>query len=176
MKFVVSGKNIDVTEALKDRIESKIGKLSKFFNEDTEVHATLSVEKNRQIVEVTIPFKGIIFRTEQYNDDMYAAIDKVVDILERQIVKNKTRLEKRFKEDASRFENLFEKYQDSTEDEYKVVKVKKFAMKPMTQDEAILQMNLLGHEFFVFRSVDDNQINIIYKRRDGNYGMIQPKE
>lgn len=174
MKFIISGKNIVVTDALKDRVESKIGKLNKFFANETEVHTTLSVEKNRQIIEVTIPFKGMIFRAEQTNDDMYAAIDKVVDVLERQIVKNKTRLTKRFKDENFKFEGLDANYKD--EEDTGIIKMKKFHLKPMTQDEAILQMNLIGHEFFMFRNSDTNQINVVYKRKDGNYGLIEPEE
>lgn len=175
MKFIISGKNIEVTDALHQRIESKIGKLDKFFNGPTEAHATLSVEKNRQIVEVTINYKGVIFRAEQVNDDMYAGIDKVVDILEKQIVKNKKRLEKRFKDDSLKFEHLIEEHGEDMDEEHDIVKTKKFAMKPMTAEEAILQMNLLGHEFFIFRNSENEEINAVYKRKHGGYGLIQPE-
>lgn len=176
MKFIVSGKNIDVTDALRERIESKIGKLSKFFNADTDVHATMSVEKNRQIIEVTIHYKGMIFRAEQATEDMYASIDKVVDVLEKQIVKNKTRLEKRFKDESLGFEDLMETHGESVDEEHNnVVKKKKFLIKPMTEDEAILQMNMLGHEFYVFKNIEDDELNVVYKRKHGGYGIIQPE-
>ncbi len=176
MKFIVSGKNIDVTSALRERIESKIGKLGKFFSPDTDVHATMSVEKNRQIIEVTIHYKGMIFRAEQSTEDMYASIDKVVDVLEKQIVKNKTRLERRFKDENLGFEGLVETHsEDIDEEHHNVVKTKKFLMKPMTEDEAILQMNMLGHEFFVFKNIEDEQLNVVYKRKHGGYGIIQPE-
>jgi putative sigma-54 modulation protein len=177
MKFIVSGKNINVTDALREKIESKLSKLGKFFNEDTEIHATFSVQKNAHILEVTIPFKGIIFRAEQSNEDMYASIDKVVDILERQIIKNKTKLERRFKEESLRFEQLTSDFKgDTNEENYKIVKTKRFAMKPMSTEEAILQMNLLGHSFFMFRNTDTNQISVVYKRNDQDYGIIEPEE
>jgi len=175
MKFIISGKNIEVTEALKERVELKIGKLNKLFNVGTEVHVTLSVEKNRQIVEVTIMYKGFIFRAEQVNEDMYASIDKVVDVLEKQIVKNKKRLEKRFKDESLKFDYLIETYGESIDEEHNVIKNKKFALKPMTEEEAILQMNLLGHEFYMFRNSENEDINVIYKRKHGGYGLIQPE-
>lgn len=175
MKIIVSGKNFEVTEALKNRVVNKIGKLSKFFNPDTEAHITMSVEKNRQIVEVTIPFNGIVIRGEAQEDDMYASIDKVVDIVEKQILKNKTRLEKKLREGAFRFDNE-PAYNDIPEEkEFRVVRSKKFAIKPMTVEEAILQMNLLGHEFFVFSNADTKEVNVVYKRKDGNYGLIEPE-
>ena len=175
MKFIISGKNIEVTEALKERVELKIGKLNKLFNVGTEAHVTLSVEKNRQIVEVTIMYKGFIFRAEQVNEDMYTSIDKVVDVLEKQIVKNKKRLEKRFKDESLKFDYLIETYGESIDEEHNVIKNKKFALKPMTEEEAILQMNLLGHEFYMFRNSDNEEINVIYKRKHGGYGLIQPE-
>jgi putative sigma-54 modulation protein len=175
MKFIISGKNIEVTEALKDKVKKKIGKLDKFFNPNTEVHATLSVEKTRQIIEVTITSNGIVLRAEESNEDMYASIDKVVDILERQIRRNKTRLEKRLREGAFKAGNIeFDTHVDE-EHEFKVVRSKKFAIKPMTVEEAILQMNLIGHEFYMFSNADTKEVNVVYKRKDGNYGLIEPE-
>lgn len=178
MKFIVSGKNFEVTDALKDRVSKKLGKLEKFFNPDTEAHVTMSVEKNRQIVEVTIIHNGIVFRAEVSNDDMYASIDKSVDILERQIRKNKTRLEKRLHENAFNAEgvNLDQNDREVEEEhEFKVVRSKKFTIKPMDIEEAILQMNLLGHEFFVFTNAETKEVNVVYRRKDGNYGLIEPE-
>ncbi|MCX8129204.1 MAG: ribosome-associated translation inhibitor RaiA [Clostridia bacterium] len=175
MKFIVSGKNIEVTEALKEKVISKMGKLEKFFNPGTEVHVTMSVQKNRQILEVTIPFNGVVLRAEEANDDMYASIDKVIDVLERQIRKNKTRLEKKLHETAFVIDNFAIKEDIAEEHEFKVVRSKRFAIKPMDVEEAVLQMNLLGHEFFVFSNADTNAVNVVYKRKDGNYGLIEPE-
>ncbi|WHH57526.1 ribosome-associated translation inhibitor RaiA [Petroclostridium sp. X23] len=180
MKFIITGRKIDVTDGLRDRINKKLGKLDKFFDEDTEVHVTLEVEKDRQMVEVTVPYKGIIFRAEEVNHDMYASIDKVVDHLERQIRKNKTRLEKRFKDDAFIIETVNggmpNDYKPVEEEkEFNVVKTKRFAIKPMDTEEAILQMNLLGHQFFVFFNADTDEVNVVYKRKDGDYGLIEPE-
>ena len=176
MKFKITGKNFDVTEALKDRVNKKLGKLEKFFNPQTEAQVTMSIQRNRHILEVTIPFGGITLRAEVAGEDMYACIDKAEDILERQIRKNKTRLSKRLhsgafeQPDAFRADTFVEE-----ETEFRVVRTKKFAVKPMPVEEAILQMNLLGHEFFMFSNAETNQVNVVYKRKDGNYGLIEPE-
>jgi putative sigma-54 modulation protein len=175
MKYIVSGKNIDVTEALKNKAINKLNKLAKFFNPDTDAHITMSVEKNRKIVEVTILFNGSVLRAEVANEDMYAAIDKAVDIIERQIRRNKTRLEKKLYEGAFVPANFAINEKIEEEQEFNVVRTKKFAIKPMPIDEAILQMNLLGHEFYMFSNADTNQVNVVYKRREGNYGLIEPE-
>jgi len=173
MKFIVSGKNIEMTEALKEKAIKKVGKLEKFFHEDTEVQITMSVQKNRQIVEVTIPFKGGVFRAQEENHDMYASIDKVVDSLEGQIRRNKTKILKKYHESGLKFENVKEA-DDEYEDEFKVVRSKKFPIKPMNIEEAILQMNMLGHEFFMFSNSETMEANVVYRRKDGNYGLIEP--
>jgi putative sigma-54 modulation protein len=174
MKFIVVGRNLEVTDALKTRVIKKLGKVEKFFNPDTEAHVTMSLQKNRQILEVTIPFNGIVLRAEEKSDDMYAAIDRVVDVLERQIMRNKTRLGKRIREDYFTSES-YRPEDDITEEEFHIVRSKKFAMKPMVVEEAILQMNLLGHEFFVFMNGDTKKVNVVYRRKDGNYGLIEPE-
>lgn len=175
MKIIITGKNIEITDALRDRVTKKIGKLDKFFDKDTEAHVTLSVQKMRQIVEVTIPFNGIVLRAEEYNDDMYASIDKTIDVLERQIRKNKTRLERKMYNNEFRIDS--HKFDDEVieEQEFNIVRSKKFAVKPMDVEEAILQMNLLGHAFFMFYNADTRQVNVVYKRKDGNYGLIEPE-
>lgn len=181
MKLIISGKNIEVTDALRERTIKKMSRLERFFSSETEAHITLSVEKIRHIVEVTIPYKGMIFRAEVVNDDMYASLDKAIDILERQIKKNKTRLEKRLREGAfipaEAPKNLSPVTEEDVEEEseFKIVRSKKFAIKPMDVEEAILQMNLLGHEFFVFTNADTNLVNVVYRRKDGNYGLIEPE-
>ncbi|HOJ10854.1 MAG TPA: ribosome-associated translation inhibitor RaiA [Clostridiales bacterium] len=177
MNFIVSGKNIDITEALRNTVVKKLGKLDKFFNPDTDVYVTMSVEKNRHIVEVTIPFNGVVLRAEELSDDMYASIDEVIDVLEGQIRKNKTRLKRKLYNGAIKPEYFaqIETQADVEEHEFKVVRTKKFAIKPMTVEEAILQMNLLGHQFFVFSNAESDEVNVVYKRKDGNYGLIEPE-
>jgi putative sigma-54 modulation protein len=181
MKFIITGRHIHITDALRDRIHKKIGKLDKFFHEDTEAHVTLEVEKERQMVEVTIPFHGIILRAEEENHDMYVAIDKTIDVLERQIRKYKTRISKKLKANAFHGETISTTTSTASmkdveeEGEFSVVKTKRFAVKPMNVEEAILQMNLLGHQFFVFSNADSEDVNVVYKRKDGDYGLIEPK-
>ncbi|MBZ4646197.1 MAG: putative sigma-54 modulation protein [Petroclostridium sp.] len=178
MRFIITGRKLDVTDGLRDRIHKKLGKLDKFFDADTEVHVTLEVEKDRQIVEVTIPFNGMILRAEEANSDMYASIDKIVDTLERQIRKNKTRLAKKLKENAFVVETVNDGLPPNDfeeETEFNIVKTKRFAIKPMDIEEAILQMNLLGHQFFVFSNADTEEVNVVYRRKDGNYGLIEPE-
>jgi putative sigma-54 modulation protein len=175
MKFIVSGKNLEVTESLKDKVTKKLGKFEKFFNPGTDFHVTLSVQKNRQIVEITAHFNGVVMRAEESNEDMYTSIDKAVDVIERQIRKNKTRLEKKLHEHAFRAENFRIESDVQEEQEFKIVRSKRFAIKPMAIEEAVLQMNLLGHEFFMFSNADSKEVNVVYKRKDGNYGLIEPE-
>lgn len=175
MKFIVSGKNLEVTEALKEKVVKKMGKLDKFFGPGTEAHVTMSVQRNRQILEVTIPFNGGVLRAEEANDDMYASIDKAIDVLERQIRKNKTRLEKKLHEDAFVPGNFTLDEDIPEEEDFAIVRSKRFAIKPMDVEEAVLQMNLLGHSFFVFSNADTKEVNVVYKRKDGNYGLIEPE-
>ncbi|MEW9094429.1 MAG: ribosome-associated translation inhibitor RaiA [Clostridiaceae bacterium] len=174
MKIIVNGKNIEITNALRNVVEKKLDKLDKYFSPNVEAHATLSVQKNRQIIEVTIPFNGVILRGEEATEDMYASIDLVVDKLERQIRKQKTKLQKRLYGDSLRFQSIPDE-EDKDTHEPKIVKTKKFAVKPMSDEEALLQMELLGHNFFVYESADTGDVNVIYKRKDGNYGLIEPE-
>ncbi|KXG75527.1 ribosome hibernation-promoting factor, HPF/YfiA family [Thermotalea metallivorans] len=174
MRVRVSGRNLEVTDALRDTITNKLEKFGKYFNEDTEAQATLSVEKNRQIIEVTIPMNGAILRAEEATDDMYASVDKVLDKLNRQIQKYKTKLEKRYHgHDTIRFEYIPD-IEQSEKFETKIVKTKRFSIKPMDPEEAVLQMELLGHNFFVFTNGETDEVNVVYKRKDGNYGLIEP--
>lgn len=175
MKFIISGKNFDVTDSLKERVGKKLGKLEKFFSSQTEVHVTMSIQRNKPILEVTIPANSVTLRAEVSCDDMYQCIDKAVDILERQIRKNKTRLEKKLHSGAFKPEYFNTDIDVEEETDFNVVRTKRFAVKPMPVDEAILQMNLLGHEFFMFSNADTNQVNVVYKRKDGNYGLIEPE-
>ncbi|WP_352418317.1 ribosome-associated translation inhibitor RaiA [Proteiniborus sp.] len=176
MKITISGKNMAVTDALKDVIKKKMGKLDKYFFEDVPVDITLSVEKSRQIIEVTIPFSGAIIRAEESTDDMYQSIDKAIDVLERQVRKNKTKLQKKSKGlETIRFENFQALPAVENEKEPSIVRTKRFAMKPMDAEEAVLQMELLRHAFYVFRNAETDEVNIVYKRKDGNYGLIEPE-
>ncbi|MCB2306345.1 ribosome-associated translation inhibitor RaiA [Clostridium estertheticum] len=182
MKIKIVGKNMEVTEALRNMIDKKVSRLDKYFNPDVEAQTTMSVHKNRHTIEITIPFNGVVLRSEEVNDDMYTSLDLVVDKLERQIRKNKTKLEKRNKGTSLKFQGI-QQYDNSEDNglEPKIVKTKKFAFKPMSAEEAVLQMELVGHSFFVYMSdgsteVNGNsEVNVVYKRKDGNYGLIEPQ-
>ena len=174
MKFIISGKNIDITEGLKSAIEDKIGKLEKYFTPDTEVHVTLSVEKERQKIEVTIPVKGTVIRSEQVSNDMYVSIDLVEEIIERQLKKYKNKLiEKQQNKDYFRPEFIEKDYVD--EEEIQIVRSKKFDIKPMYAEDACIQMELTGHGFFVFVNAETGQVNVVYKRKGNTYGLIEPE-
>ncbi len=177
MRITISGKNVEITDALREQITKKVSKLERYFDENTEVQVTMSVEKNRHIMEVTIPFNGAMVRAEEYTDDMYKTLDKVLDKLEKQIHKYRTKLDKQMKSGAFKYEKpLFsEEFEKETGDAPRVVKTKRFAVKPMDVEEAILQMELLGHNFFVFTDAESDEVSVVYKRRDGNYGLIEPE-
>lgn len=172
MRVTVIGKNIDVTPALKEIVERKISKLDRYFSPEVAARATLTVQKNSQIFEVTIPFNGVILRCEESTDDMYKSIDLVQAKLERQIRKQRTKLQRRSNE-SLRFSN-FDEVALEEDDQGEIVKVKKFNIKPMSTEEAILQMELVEHNFFVFKDSDTDNVNVIYKRKDGNYGLLEP--
>lgn len=173
MRIIISGRNVTVTEALKEKINKKLAKFDRFFGENSEAHATLNVEKGRHIFEVTIPFNGVIVRAEEATDDMYMSIDNVIEKLERQVRKQKTKLERRMKDYNISFDTLFDNIPDTEEEEQKIVKTKRFTIKPMPAEEAAMQMELLGHSFFVFSNSETEEVNVIYKRKDGNYGLIE---
>ncbi|NLW23550.1 MAG: ribosome-associated translation inhibitor RaiA [Tissierellia bacterium] len=174
MKINFTGKNVEVTEALKEVTEKKLSRLDKYFRGDVEGNVTFSVEKNRKIIEITINLPRTILRAEESSDDMYASIDKAIDVLERQMRKHKTKLQKRYNNgETIRFENIKPLVEE--EEGPKIVRTKRFDMKPMDVEEAILQMELLRHNFFVFMNAESDDINVIYKRKDGNYGLIEPE-
>ncbi len=175
MNYVIVGKNIDVTPGLKQAVEEKIGKLEKYFAPDTEIHVTLSVEKDRHKIEVTIPVKGSIIRSEQVSNDMYVSIDLVEEIIERQLKKYKTKIIDKEQEAAQTFkqEYIERDYQD--EDEIKIVRSKRFGIKPMYPEDACVQMELLGHNFYVFRNAETEEVNVVYKRKGNTYGLIEPE-
>lgn len=173
MKYNIRGEKLVITDAIKDYTEEKLGKLDKYFkDDDITANVLAKVRGNSQIVEVTIPTSKFILRSEEEHDDLYAAIDLVTDKLERQIRKNKTRLNRNVKESVKEFN--FD-YELPMEEEAKetVVKRKKLEMKPMSEEEAVLEMELLGHSFFVYKDMDTDSINVLYKRKDGDYGLIE---
>ena len=180
MKFSIRGEHLEVTEALRDYVEKKLRRLEKYFEAPltSEVYVTLSVIKGMQAVEVTIPLAGAMLRAEERNNDMYASIDLVVDKLERQIRKHKTKANRKIrleggKRDLFKMETSGATFLED-EDDLELVRTKKFNLKPMDVEEAILQMNLVGHNFFVFANMDTDQVNVVYKRHDGKYGLIEP--
>lgn len=182
LDFNIRGENVEVTPAIRDHVENKVSKLERYFSEEPNAtaHVNLKVYKDKQTkVEVTIPMKNLTLRAEERHDDLYAAIDLIVDKLERQIRKYKTRVNRKFRERegvAAFFASVNkDNGNDATEDtdEFTVVRTKRFDLKPMDQEEAILQMNMLGHSFFVFTDRDSDDTNIVYKRKDGKYGLIE---
>ena len=175
MNYMISGKNIDVTEGLKQAVYDKLGRLEKFFNADTNAQVTFSVEKERQKIEVTIPMKGHIIRAEQVSDDMYVSIDMVAEIIERQVVRYKKKIIDQ-NQDAAYFQNQFLEEEDDDEfDEIQIIRSKRFAVKPMYPEDACVQMELLGHNFYVFRNAETDEVNVVYKRKGNTYGLIEPE-
>lgn len=176
MKIVIHGRNIQVTDALEDSICKKLSRLDKYFSEELEAQVTLSIEKNNQIIEVAIIFNGMYLRAQERNADLYVAIDLVVDKIYKQIRKQKTKLLKKYHDnkDLKNSHILFDNIEiDDSEEEEKIVKNKRFPIKPMYKDEAILQMELMGHDFYVFINAETNGVNVLYKRKSGNYGIIE---
>ena len=177
MKFIIIGKNIDVTPGLKEAVENKLGKLERYFTPDTEIHVTLSVQRERQKIEVTIPVKGGIIRSEQESSDMYVSIDLVEEVIERQLRKYKNKLIARHQEGSGNFKQEFFDSGERSEDdgEIKIVRTKKFGFKPMYPEDACIQMDLVGHSFFVFCNAETDEVNVVYKRKDGSFGLIEPE-
>ena len=178
MKIIFKGKHIEVTDAMRNYIEKKLNKIERYSDHILEVIVTLSVEKSRQIIEVTLQTNRALIRAEEETDDMYTSIDKVADKLERQIKKYK---EKYFQKPHPGIEKtgLANKEIDAEDSEpdkiAKIVKTKRFAIKPMSVEEAAMQMDLLGHNFFVFANDNTNKVNVLYKIKDGNFGLIEPE-
>ena len=179
MKFTIIGRKIEVRPKVKDYVEKKLSKLDKFFKDEAEARVALGTIKDNDYVEAAIHAGGMIYRAEVTDPDMFAAIDKIVDIIERQIRKNKTKLEKKIKKDALNDAMMingtnFDEGEDTSE--FDIVKTKRFMIKPMSVEEAILQMNLLGHSFFIFKNMNTNEMNIVYKRNDKKYAVIESIE
>ena len=173
MRFTISGKNIDVTEGLKAAVTDNLGKLEKYFTPDTEIIVTLSVEKERQKIEVTIPVKGNMIRSEQVSNDMYVSIDLVEEVIERQLKKYKKKLIDK-KQSAVSFNKEFIEKDYDTDDHIEIIRRKSFGMKPMYPEDACVQMELLGHNFFVFRNAESDEVCVVYKRKGNTYGLIEP--
>ena len=169
MKFIISGKNITVSQGLRTAVEDKLGKLERYFTPDTEVIVTLSVEKERQKIEVTIPVKGNIIRSEQVSNDMYVSIDLVEEVIERQLRKYKNKIVDK-QQAAANFQKEYIDKDYEEEDEVKIIRTKKFGIKPMYPEDACVQMELLGHNFFVFYNAETDQVNVVYKRKGNTYG------
>ena len=173
MKLSIFGKNIEISEYLEEIVKKKMSKLDRFFSDDTETFVTLSVEHNRHIAEVSIPYDGGMIRAEEITGDMYASIDNVVDKIEKQVLKYRKRIEKSYRSEIFSG-TIFDSYDEAEDDGPKIVRVKQFNIKPMSEEEAMLQIELLGHSFYVFENADTGAINVLYKRKDGNYGLIEP--
>ncbi|CQR70413.1 ribosome hibernation-promoting factor, HPF/YfiA family [Sporomusa ovata] len=178
MAIIVRGKNIDITPALKDYVTKRVGKITKYFDGASmgEITAILTVNKGRHIVEVTVPINGILLRGEEETPDMYTSIDLVIEKLEKQIEKYKTKLSRKLKGGSFKTDLITAApLATASEDEFDIVKTKRFAIKPMVVDEAVMQMNLINHDFYVFANADTEEVNVVYRRRDGRYGLIEPE-
>ena len=174
MNITISGKNIEITDGLRAAVNEKLSKLERYFTPDTNVIVTLSVEKERQKIEVTIPVKGKIIRSEQVSNDMYVSIDLVEEVIERQLRKYKTKIIDK-KQAASNFQKTYIDNDYMENEEIRIVRTKKFDIKPMYPEDACVQMELLGHNFFVFMNADTDQVNVVYKRKGNPYGLIEPE-
>lgn len=179
MNYNIRGKNIEVTKPIREYVEKKISKLNKYFDTPptSDVHVNLSVYNDEQKIEVTIPMPNLLLRAEEQHADLYAAIDLVVDKLERQIRKHKTKVNRKFRQKGIRdfiFTEPETEEEKNVKDKIEIVRVKRFDLKPMDSEEAVLQMDMLGHNFFVFTNAETNDINVVYKRKDGKYGLIEP--
>lgn len=177
MRIIISGKNIDITDGLRQAVEDKLSKLERYFTPETDVIVTLSIEKERQKIEVTIPVKGNIIRSEQVSNDMYVSIDLVEEVIERQLKKYKNKIIDQ-KQSAPSLQNFQKEYiEKEIEDneDVKIIRTKRFGMKPMYPEDACVQMELLGHNFFVFQNAETEEVNVVYKRKGNTYGLIEPE-
>lgn len=172
MKIVMTGRQMSVRESLKQLTEQKLAKFDKFFGEDTEARVAFNCKHDRQNVEITISYGGTLFRSEESADTFQSAIDEAVESLDRQIRKNKTRLERRFRSGGISFADP--SWETAEEDEEFRIRVKEFEFNPMSVEEAIMQMNLLEHQFYVFNDAETGSTCVVYKRKDGDYGLIAP--
>ena len=177
MRIIISGKNIDITDGLRQAVEDKLSKLERYFTPETDIIVTLSIEKERQKVEVTIPVKGNIIRSEQVSNDMYVSIDLVEEVIERQLKKYKNKIIDQ-KQSAPSLQNFQKEYIEKEiedDEDVKIIRTKRFGMKPMYPEDACVQMELLGHNFFVFQNAETEEVNVVYKRKGNTYGLIEPE-
>ena len=175
MRITITGKNIELTDGLKEAVTERLSKLEKYFAPETEAHVTLSVEKERQKVEVTIPMKGSYIRSEQESSDMYVSIDLVEEVIERQLKKYRTKLVTKQQNAAAVFKQDFLDEKSEDDEEIKIIRTKKFDMKPMYPEDACVEMELLGHDFYVFINAETEDVNVVYKRKGNTYGLIEPE-
>ena len=174
MRYTITGRNVNVTPGIRKAVEEKSGKLDRYFNPDTEVIVTLSVQKDRQKIEVTIPVKGNIIRAEESSSDMYVSIDLVEEVIERQLKKYKNKIIDK-KQSAQAFSDYFINEETEDDEEIQIVKTKRFGIKPMDPEEACVQMELLNHNFYVFLNAETEEVNVVYKRKGHSYGLIEPE-
>ena len=174
MRITISGKNIEVTAGLRQAVEDKLSKLERYFTPETDILVTLSVEKERQKIEVTIPVKGNIIRSEQVSNDMYVSIDLVEEVIERQLKKYKNKIVDQ-KQSSGNFQKEYVEKEVEDDEEVKIIRTKRFGMKPMYPEDACIQMDLLGHNFFVFLNAETEEVNVVYKRKGNTYGLIEPE-
>ncbi len=175
MRITITGRNIELTDGIKEAVQDKLSKLEKYFSADTDVFVTLSVEKERQKIEVTIPVKGHIIRSEQVSSDMYVSIDLVEEVIERQLKRYRTKIIDRNQSAGTGFAQDFIDIDGDEEEEVKIVRTKRFGMKPMYPEDACVQMELSGHDFFVFRNAETDEVNVVYRRKGNTYGLIEPE-
>ncbi len=176
MKTIITGKNIELTQGLKDAVEERFTKLDKYFNGNTEAKVTLIVDKDSQKIEVTIPMKGQTLRAEETTSDMYASIEAVTNTLEAQLKKYRQKIIAKQQADSTTiFAQDFLEDGDDDGESIQIIRSKKFDMKPMYAEDACLEMELLGHDFFMFRNAETDEINVVYKRKNGSYGLIEPE-
>ena len=176
MKYIYNGRNIEVTDDLRKYIEKKFAKFDKYFNDDTEIYVALSIQREAHKVEVTIPMRGTTIRAEETSSDMYVTIDLLEEIVERQLRRNRKKLIDRHQNQQD-FSSVFMEEDDEAEEEEttKIVRSKHFAIKPMDPEEACFEMEMLNHSFYVFYNSETDLVSVVYKRKDGNYGLIEPE-
>ena len=176
MNITITCRKVSIRDSFRERVEKKLSKMDRFFSSDANAFVTVTMEKDRFTVEITIKSQGMIFRAEKTTGEMLDSLEAVTDMLVRQIVKNKSKLESRYRPQGAYADLGGMLLEEDQEEPYKVVKTKRFGVKPMDIEEAILQMNLMGHEFFMFRNTETDEINVVYRRKDGNYGLLEPAD
>ena len=175
MRITITGKNIELTDGLKEAVEDRLSKLEKYFTPETEAHVTLSVEKERQKIEVTIPVKGSVIRAEQVSNDMYVSIEVVEETIERQLKKYRNKIVTKQQSVEKFFAQEYLEKDTEDDDEIRIIRTKRFGIKPMYPEDACVQMELLGHDFFVFLNAETEEVNVVYKRKGNTYGLIEPE-